>query len=133
VAWKSRPSARLRGDNKPESQADHNKSNPRRDEELAEPPTDFQYCVNVYDLKSLAKTITVSRDVNGLSPALDHMRHGYLAKSPTRPMVAISINTLDLLYRIRQRKPSFSIEAFAKVVCDHYNVRIMTYCGCSAC
>ena len=50
------------------------------------------------------------------------MEHGYLAKSPTKPQVAVSIRTLELLYRIRNRKSSFSIEAFAKLVCDYYMV-----------
>jgi hypothetical protein len=129
VGWKSRPSAQLHGGNGSESQADHNKSEPQRDEDQAEPLVDYQYRVSIYDLKSLARTITILRNADSLSPALNLMRHGYLAKSPARPTVAVSINTLELLYRIRQRKPSFSIEAFAKVVCDHYNVCTTANCS----
>ncbi|KAI0685393.1 hypothetical protein BC835DRAFT_1290305, partial [Cytidiella melzeri] len=50
------------------------------------------------------------------------MMHGYIAKSPSRPTIAVSVDTLKWLYHLRQRKPNYSIEAFAKVVCDYYNI-----------
>ncbi|KAI0684178.1 hypothetical protein BC835DRAFT_1409208 [Cytidiella melzeri] len=50
------------------------------------------------------------------------MRHGFLAKSPSKPTIAISLKTLELLYRLRQRKASYSIEAFTKVLCDYYQM-----------
>ncbi|KAI0686688.1 hypothetical protein BC835DRAFT_1417541 [Cytidiella melzeri] len=50
------------------------------------------------------------------------MRYGYLAKTSSRPTVAISLKTLELLYRLRQRKASYSVEAFAKVLCDYYQI-----------
>ncbi|KAI0701463.1 hypothetical protein BC835DRAFT_1404505 [Cytidiella melzeri] len=81
------------------------------------------------DLKADAEDLGVHetfveaiQDMNSISPALDLMRNGYVAKSPSKPTVAVSIDTLALLYRLRQRKPSYSIEAFAKVVCDYYNM-----------
>ena len=82
-----------------------------------------QYTANVFDIWSLARTITIRRDAESTSAAVDLMKHGFLAKSPSRPTVAISLKTLQLLYRLRQRKASFSIEAFAKVLCDYYQVR----------
>lgn len=81
------------------------------------------YHVKVYDLFTLQDKITIFRPADSISPALDLLEHGYLARTPRRPEVAVSIKTLDLLYRLRQRKASFSIEAFAKVVCDYYMVR----------
>ena len=58
------------------------------------------------------------------TPALDLMRQGFVAKTPQSPEIAVSVKTLQLLYWLRRRKPSFSIEAFAKVVCDFYTVRL---------
>lgn len=84
--------------------------------------TSFAYTVEVYNIYTLLRSITIQRSPDSTSPALDLMRHGYLAKSPTKPTVAVSITTLELLYRLRPRKASFSIETFAKVVCDYYNV-----------
>ncbi len=123
LLWKYRPSA---------AQADRNASEPRaggddqanpRAGDQAEALTDYPYSVDIYDHLTLARTITVYRHADSPSPALDLMRHGYLAKSPSKPTVAVAVVTLELLYRLRQRKPSYSIEAFAKVVCDYYNVR----------
>lgn len=92
-------------------------------------PTDesirLPYHIKTYDIFSLQDEITVYRPANSVSPALDLLEHGYIAKTPGRPEVAVSIKTLELLYRLRQRKASFSIEAFAKVVCDYYMV-----CNC---
>ena len=47
---------------------------------------------------------------------------GYVGNAPFHPSVAISIKTLELYRIIRRRKPSFSVEAFVKVVCDLYMV-----------
>lgn len=46
-----------------------------------------------------------------------------MGNGPINPSIAISLKTLDLYRIIRQRKPSFSFEAFAKVLCDLYTVR----------
>ncbi|KAI0338442.1 hypothetical protein BDW22DRAFT_1337893, partial [Trametopsis cervina] len=80
------------------------------------------YTVAIFDIFTGAREFTVHRPPDSLSPAIDLMRHGYIAKSPTSPNIAVSVKTLDLLYRLRQRKPSYSIEAFVKVVCDFYNI-----------
>ncbi|OCH83908.1 hypothetical protein OBBRIDRAFT_815670 [Obba rivulosa] len=48
--------------------------------------------------------------------------HGYLATTPVSPSFAISFKTLELFRRLRLRKPSFSAEAFTKVICDFYVV-----------
>ena len=83
-----------------------------------------EYTVDTYDLWTLNQSLTVMRKQSSDSAALDIMAHGYLVKSPTQPTVAISMRTLELLYRLRQRKASFSIEAFAKVICDYYQVSL---------
>lgn len=86
----------------------------------------YPYTVFVLDIYTLKAEVTVERDPASLSPALDLIAHGYVAKTPVRPTVAVSIATLELLYRLRQRKASFSFEAFTKVVCDYYKVSLIS-------
>ncbi|KAG0703468.1 hypothetical protein DFH29DRAFT_981912 [Suillus ampliporus] len=47
---------------------------------------------------------------------------GYLSPTPITPTIAISLHTLEHYRLIRNQKPSFSIEAFAKVLCDSYSL-----------
>ena len=107
-----------------QSPADVESDAPRPSAEAERPEQTYVYRVDAYDIFTRAAQLTVQRRADSISPAIDLIRHGYLAKSPTKPTVAVAIATLELLYRLRQRKPSFSIEAFAKVVCDYYNVRL---------
>ncbi|PSR94368.1 hypothetical protein PHLCEN_2v4453 [Hermanssonia centrifuga] len=98
---------------------------PATDERSATPMDSdecYEYTVSTYDLFSLQQQLTIFRPATSTSPALDLMAHGYIAKTPTQPDVAVSVGTLQLLYRLRQRKASFSIEAFTKVICDYYSV-----------
>ena len=76
-----------------------------------------------FDLFSLVDHVEVNRSEDSSSPAIDLMRHGYVAKTPDNPRAAVSVRTLELFHRLRQRKPSFSAEAFTKVICDYYRVR----------
>ncbi|EKM49192.1 uncharacterized protein PHACADRAFT_107264 [Phanerochaete carnosa HHB-10118-sp] len=89
--------------------------------------THVSYTVQVFCLFSLSRSVTILRPPDSVSPALDLMLHGYIAKTPTRPTTAVSIKTIELLYRIRRRKASFSIEAFAKLVCDYYRIPYRAY------
>lgn len=82
----------------------------------------LEYTLEVYDIWTLKKELTIMRRADSTSVALDLMERGYIAKTPQRPFKAVSVRTLELLYRLRQRKASFSIEAFAKVLSDYYNV-----------
>ena len=79
---------------------------------------------DVFDLFSLKTQGRVTRRPDSENPALDLMEHGYVAKTPGKPQVAVSVRTLELLFRLRNRKPSFSIEAFTKVICDYYAVSL---------
>lgn len=83
----------------------------------------YPYTVDLYDIFSRKRQVTVFRDPQSISPALDLLRHGYLAKTPGRPTVAVAIETLELLHRLRLRCPSLSVEAFARTVLDYYSVR----------
>ena len=51
---------------------------------------------------------------------------GYLGNKPFNPSLVISIRMLKLYRRLRLQKPSFSVEAFTKVVCDLYLVSLTT-------
>ncbi|KAI0343135.1 hypothetical protein BDW22DRAFT_1329220 [Trametopsis cervina] len=92
-----------------------------RPEQAEVPLETYAYTVDTYNIFTLTDNFTCQRRADSTSPAVDLMRHGFIVKSPTRPIIAVSVSTLELLYRLRQRKPSYSIEAFAKVVCDYYN------------
>ncbi len=80
------------------------------------------YTIHVYDIFTLIPEITISRDPSSPSPALDFIRLGYVVKTPVSPSIALSLTTLELYHRLRLRKPSFSAEAFGKVICDYYKV-----------
>lgn len=86
-----------------------------------------QWELSVFDLQMLRPTLLVDRSPESISPALDFMAHGFITKTVRSPDIAVSIATLELLYRLRQHKPSFSIEAFTKVVCDYYEVCSMHF------
>ena len=47
---------------------------------------------------------------------------GFIGNAPFYPSIAISMKTLEFYRILRRRKPSFSVEAFVKVVCDLYMV-----------
>lgn len=49
---------------------------------------------------------------------------GFIGNAPFNPSVVISIKTLELYRILRRRKPSFSVEAFVKVISDLYMVRL---------
>ena len=50
-------------------------------------------------------------------PAEALVRYGYLSPTPDQPTIAVSLETLELFHNIRRFKPSFSVEAFTKMVC----------------
>ena len=86
-------------------------------------PMAYEWTIDqAFDLFSLVDHVTVTREANSISPAIDLMRHGYIAKTPDTPNAAVSVKTLELFHRLRQRKPSFSAEALTKVICDYYRV-----------
>lgn len=87
------------------------------------PPSDEYFITFItYDIFSLIREQTVVLSPSNASPTIDLMARGWVAKTPERPTVAVSITTLELLHRLRRRKASFSVEAFVKVVCEYYKV-----------
>ena len=69
----------------------------------------------------------IPRGEDSKSVAEALMLQGYIGNTPENPTVALSVRTLQLFRHIRLRKPSFSVEAFAQVLCDLYNVRMSKY------
>lgn len=87
------------------------------------PDTDITVDVNVIDIYAPQQTrLHVQRADDSISPSVDLALHGCIGNSPVNPSYAVSIKTLELYRRLRMRKPSFSAEAFAKVICDIHSV-----------
>ena len=77
------------------------------------------HSINIYMLES---SINVHHAEDIASPVEALALAGYLSPTPISPTIAISISTLELYRLLRLHKPSFSIEAYAKVICDLYKV-----------
>lgn len=87
----------------------------------APPPDDFSFLIEVLDIYDLDVSVTIPCSGDEL-PIQALLKSGYLGNSPATPSIAISLRTLELFRRVRLRKSSFSVEAFAKVICDLYAV-----------
>jgi hypothetical protein len=86
------------------------------------PSDDYDFDITVINIFTLQKACKIPRSATDqTAPAL--VRSGYIGNTPERPSLAISIKTIELFRKLRLRKPSFSVEAFAKVICDYYVVR----------
>ena len=90
------------------------------------PPGDFGFTIELLDIYTLETTVSVPCSGEEL-PIQALVKNGYLGNVPLLPSLAISFRTLELFHRIRLRKSSFSVEAFAKVVCDLYSVRLCSH------
>ncbi len=89
------------------------------------PPRDTSYDfeLDVIDMVSVESRRHFARNANQRT-TVALAEGGFLASTPVDPTLAISFTTLEYYRCIRSRKPSFSAEAFAKVVCDLYGVSI---------
>ncbi|KAG6895281.1 hypothetical protein C0992_002165 [Termitomyces sp. T32_za158] len=83
---------------------------------------DYNYPIDVVDIFTLDTQIIIHQTESTKSISVALVQQGYLGTTPERPSLAVSLRTLELYYWIRRRKPSFSIEAFAKVLCDLYMI-----------
>lgn len=84
-------------------------------------PSDSVFTLELIDIYTLETTAKISYSSEE-TPIQALVKSGYLGNTPTTPTLAISLRTLELFRRVRLRKSSFSVEAFAKVVCDLYSV-----------
>ncbi len=87
------------------------------------PPRDTSYDLDmdVIDMIMLEERKHFRRDANQTTP-IALAASGYLTTTPVEPTLAISFTTLEYFRRLRSRKSSYSVEAFAKVLCDLYAV-----------
>ncbi len=85
--------------------------------------TSYDFDMDVIDMVSIDSRRHFARQANQRT-TVALAEGGFLASTPVDPTLAISFTTLEYYRRIRSRKPSFSAEAFAKVVCDLYGVSI---------
>ena len=96
-------------------------STPSPSGEPGQTDSSFDFSIDTIDLYTLQSTHTIHRTAH-MKTAVALMTQGFLSNVPLRPSIALSLKTLELYRRLRLRKPSFSVEAFAKVVCDLYMV-----------
>lgn len=83
---------------------------------------EYKLTVSIFEIFSLKTSLTISRPPTSTSVPVDLAAHGFLAKTPVSPEVAVGFRTLELFHRLRLHKPSLSVEAFTKVMCDYYEV-----------
>ena len=86
------------------------------------PSEDSTFTLELIDIYTLTTTVRIAYSSDE-TPIQALVKSGYLGNTPTTPSLAISLRTLELFRRVRLRKSSLSVEAFAKVICDLYSVR----------
>lgn len=86
------------------------------DPEVLPSTTEF----NVLDIYTTATTASITRSEGSLME--DLVSAGYLGTSPLHPELAVSFKTLELFRCLKLFKPSFSTEAFTKLLCYLYYV-----------
>ncbi len=85
------------------------------------PPSEYDVEIDIVDLFSSERVAVIHRHPDQeLARAL--VVHGYLGTTPVRPELAISLRTLEHFRLLRLFKPSFSVEAFTKLLCYNYVV-----------
>ncbi|KAG6835432.1 hypothetical protein H0H93_001533 [Arthromyces matolae] len=82
----------------------------------------YDFTIATVDLYTLANSMDIKRSAASPSVASALVANGYMGTSPENPTLALSLRTLDLYHTLRRRKPSFSIDAFSKVICDLYAI-----------
>ncbi|THU84014.1 hypothetical protein K435DRAFT_688431 [Dendrothele bispora CBS 962.96] len=82
---------------------------------------EYDFDISTIDLYTLERTVHILRDEH-TEPSVALVRSGYLGNSPLNPSLAIALRTLELFHTLRLFKASFSVEAFAKVLCHSYKL-----------
>ncbi|KAG1743994.1 uncharacterized protein EDB91DRAFT_1236582 [Suillus paluster] len=77
---------------------------------------EYDFTVNTIDIFTLESSASISQSADCLSPSVALISHGYTGNTPHQPSFAVAIQTLELFCLLRLRKPSLSVEAFAKVI-----------------
>ncbi|KAI0700240.1 hypothetical protein C8T65DRAFT_709710 [Cerioporus squamosus] len=87
--------------------------------ESPEEPSEYDLHVEPVDYFNPRESAIIRRS-SSQNPAEALVLKGYLGSVPDHPSIVISLDTLELFYDIRRFKPSFSVEAFTKMVCYKY-------------
>jgi hypothetical protein len=90
------------------------------------PSDSYSFTIAIIDIFTLQTSTFICRDADSLSPAIDFVQAGFLSHVPMSPSVAISLRTLEHFCHLHLRKPSFSVEAYVKVICDSYKVLLLS-------
>lgn len=98
-----------------------------QEQDMSDPLRPSSFTIDVYDIFTTVPTASIPLEAAD-SPAEALVQSGYLGATPIYPSVAISLTTLELLRCIRLYKASFSIEAYAKLVCYYYGVSVYLVC-----
>ncbi|KAF9058384.1 hypothetical protein BDP27DRAFT_1241338, partial [Rhodocollybia butyracea] len=77
----------------------------------------YDFDIDIIDIHNLARVAVIPRE-STMEGAVALVKAGFLGATPHTPSLAISLRTLEFLYTIRLFRPSFSVEAFTKVVCS---------------
>ncbi|GBE83749.1 hypothetical protein SCP_0508050 [Sparassis crispa] len=89
----------------------------------------YTFDIAVLNIYTLTPSVTVPRAANA-TMAQSLVRNGYLGMTSINPSLAISLKSLELLRALRLFKASFSIEAFAKLLCHYYKLPFR-HCYCT--
>lgn len=87
------------------------------------PAKSFGFHIQVFDLYTLQTHAYIHQTEENPKPAASALVcAGYVGAMPLNPSIAFDLKTLEHYHRIRLWQPSFSIQAFMKVLCDTYMV-----------
>ncbi|KAG0697180.1 hypothetical protein DFH29DRAFT_984382 [Suillus ampliporus] len=78
--------------------------------------TNNSFTIPMINIFTLSHEVTIPHSADSMSVVDSLLRAGYLSPTPITLTIAISLRTLEHYCLICNRKPSFSIEAFAKVL-----------------
>ena len=81
------------------------------------PPTPTEVEIPIIDVYTLSISIKIPH-TEDKTTASTLAGLGFIGNAPFHPSLAVSMKTLELYRILRRRKPSFSVEAFVKVICD---------------
>ena len=96
------------------------------------PGKDLELVAIDIDIYTLSKSVKIRVSSGGTDTTASVLAaQGFIGNASFKPSVAVSIKTLELYRILCWQKPSFSIEAFVKVISDLY--LISTYCITTSC
>lgn len=110
--------------NAPDQFSQHNTPDPTSgspSNKSADASSEWDFSIATVDLFTLATEVRITR-TEDQAAAVALVCHGYIGNAPQRPSLAFSLRTLEHFRRLRLYKPSFSTEAYVKLLCHYYVV-----------